>query len=82
MGRASIFGTNENEPRLDRRLHTMALHGHGVELWGYFWSYPFRSDAHEVFDANYASRKTATRIPSAWKFVWDSTDEAGFKIAV
>ena len=47
----------------------MALHGHGVELWGYFWSFPFRSDAHEVFDANYASRKTATRILSAWKFV-------------
>ena len=33
--------------------HTMALHGHGVELWGYFWSFPFRSDANEVFDANY-----------------------------
>ena len=34
--------------------HTwMALHGHGVELWGYFWSFLFRSDAHEVFDANY-----------------------------
>ena len=49
----------------------MALHGHGVELWGYFWSFSLRSDVHEVFGANYASRKTARRILSAWKFVWD-----------
>ena len=33
--------------------HAMALHGHSVELWGYFWSFPFLSDANEVFDANY-----------------------------
>ena len=33
--------------------HTMAMHGHGVELWGYFWSFPFRLDTNEVFVANY-----------------------------